>query len=49
MFTLLEITLNDPIKLNNINDNLQFTDVNMDEYINYINSYQYEVGKIISY
>jgi len=49
MFTLLEITLNDPIKLNNINDNLQFTDVNMDEYINYISSYQYEVGKIISY
>ncbi len=52
MFSVLEVTLNEPISLTNvklIDGSYQFTDVDMTDCINYINSYTYEVGVVKSY
>ena len=52
MFDILEVTLNEPISLTNVKEvdgHLMFTDVDMSEYINYFNNYNYEIGKIIEY
>ena len=52
MFDILEITLNNPITLTNVKEvdgKLMFTDVDMTEYINYFNNYNYEIGEIHTY
>ena len=52
MFDILEITLNNPITLTNVKEvdsHLMFTDVDMTEYINYFNNYNYEIGEIHTY
>lgn len=51
MFSVLEIKLNESISLKNLdydtNNNLVFIDVIMEEEMNYINSYSYEIGEIV--
>ena len=52
MFSVLKVTLNDPISLTNVKEvdgKLMFTDVDMTEYINYFNNYNYEIGEIHTY
>ncbi len=52
MFDILEITLNNPITLTNVKEvdgHLMFTDVDMSEYINYFNNYNYKIGEIHTY
>ena len=52
MFSVLKVTLNDPISLTNVKEvdgKLMFTDVDMSEYINYFNNYNYEIGEIHTY
>ena len=52
MFSVLEVRLNEPISLTNVKNidgDLKFTDVDMTEYLNYFNNYQYPVDEIHNY